>query len=61
MFGDTPSSTNLIEHDIDVGDARPIQSFFRVSEEEVKITDSEMKCWIILLLSSLLLVGRLLV
>ena len=24
LFGDTPSKTNLIEHDIDVGDAKPI-------------------------------------
>ena len=31
LFGDTPSCTHLIEHDIDIGDAKPIkQRFYRV-------------------------------
>ena len=25
LFGDSPSRTNVLEHDIDVGDARPIK------------------------------------
>lgn len=35
LFGDTPSRTNLIEHDVEVGDAKPIrQRFYQVSEEK---------------------------
>ena len=44
IFGDTPSRTTLIEHDIDVGDAKPIrQRFYRVSEVKRKIIDGEVK------------------
>lgn len=43
LFGDTPTRTNLIEHDIDVSDATPIrQRFFRVSEEKQKVIDKEV-------------------
>ncbi len=32
LFGDVPSRTHWLEHDIDVGDAEPIrQHFYRVS------------------------------
>jgi transposase InsO family protein len=44
LFGDTPSRTTLIEHDIDVGHARPIrQRFYRVNPEKRKQMDSEIK------------------
>ena len=43
LFGDTPSKTHVIEHDIDVGDAKPIpQRFYRVSEKR-KVIDGEVK------------------
>ncbi len=43
LFGDTPTCTNLIEHDVDVGDAKPIaQRFYRVSPEKRKILESEV-------------------
>lgn len=28
LFSDTPSRTHLIEHDIDVGDAKPVRQHF---------------------------------
>lgn len=35
LFSDTPSQTHLIEHDIDIGDAKPIkQRFYCVFEEK---------------------------
>lgn len=35
LFSDAPSQTHLIEHDIDIGDAKPIkQRFYHVSEEK---------------------------
>lgn len=35
LFGDTPSRTHLMNHDIDVGEPQPIrQRFYRVSEEK---------------------------
>ncbi|KAL3967153.1 FMS-like tyrosine kinase 1 [Sarotherodon galilaeus] len=44
LFRDTPSKTTLIEHDIDVGDAKPIrQRFYRVSEEKSKIMAKEVQ------------------
>lgn len=44
LFGDTPSQTNLIQHDIDVGDSKPIrQRFFRVSREKQSVIDKEVK------------------
>lgn len=43
LFADTPTCTNLIEHDVDVGDARPItQRFYRVIPEKRHILDSEV-------------------
>lgn len=43
MFSDTPTCANLIEHDVDVGDAKAItQRFYRVSPEKRKILDSEV-------------------
>ena len=44
LFGDTPTQTNVIEHDIDVGDALPIrQRFYRVSPEKRVSLDTEVK------------------
>lgn len=38
LFSHTPTCTNLIEHDVDVGDAKPIsQRFYRASLEMQKI------------------------
>lgn len=35
LFSDTPTCTDLIEHDVDVGDAKPItQRFYQVSPEK---------------------------
>ncbi|XP_055721489.1 uncharacterized protein LOC129813225 [Salvelinus fontinalis] len=43
LFSDTPTRTNLIEHDIDVGDADPIrQRFYRVSLEKMHCLDAEV-------------------
>ena len=45
LFSDTPTCTNLIEHNDRVGDAMPItQWFYRVSLEMWKILDSELSC-----------------
>lgn len=44
LFSDSPSRTNVIEHDIDVGDAKPIrQHFYRVSLEKQRHLESEIK------------------
>lgn len=44
LFSDTPTKTHLIEHDIDIGDAKPIkQKFYRVSEEKKLKLDAEVK------------------
>ncbi len=44
LFSDTPSQTHLIEHDIDIGDAKPIkQRFYRVSEEKRLQLETEMQ------------------
>ena len=43
LFSDTPGCTHLIEHDIDVGDAKPIrQRFYRVNSEKLKHLDAEV-------------------
>lgn len=44
LFGDTPSRTHLVKHDIDVGDAHAIhQCFYRVSEEKRRVMDAEIQ------------------
>ena len=44
LFGDTPSRTHLIKHDIDVGTAKEIrQRFYRVSEERRRVMESEIQ------------------
>ena len=44
LFGDTPTQTPVVEHDIDVGDAQPIrQRFYRVNPEKKKYLDAEVK------------------
>lgn len=44
LFSDSPSRTHLIEHDIDVGDAKPIrQRFYRVSLDKQRHLESEIK------------------
>ena len=44
LFGDTPSQTHLVEHDIEVGEAKPIrQCFYRVSEDKRRYLDAEIK------------------
>ena len=44
LFGDVPTCTHLIEHDIDVGDAQPIhQRFYRVSEQKRQVMEKEIK------------------
>lgn len=43
LFGDTPSCTSLIKHDIDVGEALPIrQRFYRVHPEKRKLLEAEV-------------------
>lgn len=43
LFSDTPTCTNLIEHDVDVGDVKPIaQRFYRVNSEKRQILDSKV-------------------
>uniref|UniRef100_A0A8D0AC21 CCHC-type domain-containing protein n=1 Tax=Sander lucioperca TaxID=283035 RepID=A0A8D0AC21_SANLU len=44
LFSDTPSQMHLIEHDIDIGDAKPIkQRFYRVSEEKRLQLETEVQ------------------
>lgn len=44
LFGDTPSRTHLVEHDIDVGDSTPIkQHFYRCAPHKRKVMESEVK------------------
>lgn len=44
LFGDVPSCTTWIEHDIDVGGAPPIrQRFYRMSPEKLSHLDSEVQ------------------
>lgn len=44
LFGDVPSRPDVLEHDIDVGDAVPIkQRFYRASPDKLGYTDSEVE------------------
>jgi len=44
LFGDTPSRTTLLKHDIDVENAKPIrQRFYRVHPEKRKNLEAEIK------------------
>lgn len=44
LFKDTPSRTNLIEHDIDVGDSPPIkQRFYRCAPQRLKTMEAEVQ------------------
>lgn len=44
LFNDTPTCMHLTEHDIDVGDSKPIkQKFYRVHPEKRKYLDAEVK------------------
>lgn len=44
LFGDTPSRTMLLKHDIDVGEAKPIrQRFYLVHPEKHKNLEAEIK------------------
>lgn len=43
LFSDAPTQTNVIVHDIDVGDAQPVrQRFYRVNPEKRKHLDAEI-------------------
>ena len=43
LFGDVPSCTNVLEHDVDVADAEPIrQRFYRVNHDERTFLDAEV-------------------
>lgn len=43
LFSDIPGGTPLVEHDIDIGDAKPIrQRFYRVNAEKLKCLDAEV-------------------
>ena len=44
LFSDVPTQTDLLEHDIDVGDAEPIrQCFYRVPIEKKESQDKEVQ------------------
>ena len=44
LVNDTSTCMHLIEHDIDVGDSKPIkQKFYRVHPEKLKYLDAEVK------------------
>lgn len=44
LFGDFPSQTHLIEHNIDVSEAQPSkQSFYRIGLEKSKSMEKEVK------------------
>lgn len=44
LFGDTPTRTSLVEHDIDVGDSPPIrQRFYCCAADKCKVLESEVK------------------
>nr|XP_055071458.1 uncharacterized protein LOC129451930 [Misgurnus anguillicaudatus] len=44
LFADVPTRTHLIQHDVDVGDARPIrQRFYRVPMSKRKVLESEVQ------------------
>ena len=43
LFGDVPSHTNVLEHDVDVGDTEPIrQRFYQVNHDKRKFLDAEV-------------------
>ena len=43
LFGDIPSQTDWIEHDIDVGDARPVKrQFYRMAPGKCDYLDAEV-------------------
>lgn len=43
-FGDTPTETNVLEHDIEVGDTKPIrQRFYRVHPGKRRFLDEEVQ------------------
>lgn len=43
LFGDTPSCTHVLEHDIEVGEAKLIkQHFYRVSAKKCVLLDAEI-------------------
>lgn len=39
LFSDTPSHTHLMEHDIDVGDVKPIKQHYHVSPDKRALLD----------------------
>ena len=44
LFSDTPTCTSLVQHDIDVGEAKPVrQRFYRVPLEKFRRMDSEVQ------------------
>lgn len=44
LFGDTPSRTTLVEHDIDVGDSPPIkQRFYRCPADKRRVLEAEVQ------------------
>lgn len=44
LFSDMPTQTDLIEHDIDVGDAKPIrQRFYRVPFDKRTALEAEVQ------------------
>lgn len=44
LFGDTPTRTHVVEHDIDIGDSQPIKHrFYRVQPEKRKFLNAEVK------------------
>lgn len=44
LFGDTPSRTNILYHDIDVGEAQPIrQRFYRVPQDKRRSLQTEVQ------------------
>lgn len=44
LFGDTPTQTDLLDHDIEVGDAKPIrQHSYRVNSGKHRFLDEEVQ------------------
>ncbi|KAG1935721.1 hypothetical protein F2P79_019219, partial [Pimephales promelas] len=44
LFADVPTRTHLIQHDVDVGDARPIrQRFYRVPINKRNVLEAEVQ------------------
>ena len=45
VFPIVPNKTNVIEHDVDVGDSAPIKQHpYRVSPMKKELLDKEVKC-----------------